>query len=663
MVVSQQEMSVIWREFVKKHPIDQKMLRPEILNSWKRCLGKVDPFQQKNQVVLPQKQFEDLCARNKEFLEISGAVMEDLHKFVRGSGFVIVLSEGEGYILRMIGDLEVIHTTDSVGFVPGAKWSESVMGTNAIGTCIIADTPLQIYAYEHWATCVQGGVCSCAPIHDPDSGQIIGALGMTAVDSEKVHSHTLGLVFAAVRLIEGQIAARRNWLRSQLSDQYKALIMESISDGLMAVDSTGTITHINQKAINFLNFYGNPLGENIFRLLKKRFGEEKNYKDLISILNSQDNADGEFVTIHTQSGSIKYTVTSRCLFQHDDTVAGKTIVIQQVSRTKKTINRVIGNQAKASFPDIIGKNRRLLECIETGIRAAKTSSNVLLIGETGTGKDLFAQSIHNQSPRSDKPYVAINCGAIPRDLLGSELFGFTGGSFTGARKGGNPGKFELADHGTIFLDEITEMPLDMQVSLLRFLEDKTIMRIGGREGARVDVRVIAACNKDLSLEVASGNFRSDLYYRLNVVSIEIPPLRDRKEDLPLLIEHLTRKIAQTMGKAVFTIDPEFIRICLNHNWPGNVRELQNILEKAVCLSEKSVISSQNLPAHILGGFHHKQVHPPPDVPDERDLREMTLSTEKEFLLSSIQKHAGNKLLTAQELGISRSSLYRKLGKD
>jgi len=656
MSVSQHAMKGIWKEFVGGGQIDPQKVRPEIFSSWQRCLGKVDPFQRSNQVILPQKEFENLCVANRELLEIGNPVMDALYKFVQGSGFVITLSEARGYLLRVIGDQDVVDIVKKINFIPGANWGEGIMGTNAVGTCISTDKPLQVYAYEHWNICVHVGVCSAAPIHDPDSGQIMGILNMTA-ECERVHPHTLGMVGAAVGSMEGQIAAKRNWMRSQVADRYKSLIMESISDGLLTIDNSGMITHINQKAIDFLTLYGNPLGENIYSVLKKRFGRQENYKDLLSILNSQDKMDGEFVTIFTGSGVIKCTVTSRCLWE-ENTVTGKIIVIQEISKIKKIVNRVAGNRAQTVFSDIVGQNKKFLECMEMAIKSGKTSSSILLIGESGTGKDLFAQAIHNSSSRANDPYIAINCAAIPRDLLGSELFGYNEGAFTGAKRGGNPGKFELADQGTIFLDEIGEMPLDMQTSLLRVLEDKAILRIGGREPIPVNVRIIAATNKDLSREVFLGNFRSDLYYRLNVIAIELPPLRERKDDIPFLIEHLTKKIARTMSKEIQQIDPEFIEICLHYDWPGNVRELQNMIEKAISLTTEPTLSIRSLPSHSFPNLTKMPTHQ--ENGRKKLLKKVSLDAESEMIMTSLAKNRGNKCLTAKELGIARSSLYRKL---
>ncbi len=651
------EMRTTWKAFVKGEHFEAEKVRPEILKSWRRCLGRVSPFQRKNETILGSRELEKICNENKELIEVSAPVMDDLYKFVMGSGHSIQLSDKTGYILKLIGDKDIVEKITTINHIPGANWSEDVMGTNAIGTCLRDDRPIQVYRYEHWSLCVQTGVCSASPIHDPATGEIIGTLSIGSAHFERVHSHTLGMVVAAVHSIEAQIAAQRNWVHASISNKYKALIMESISEGLITIDNEATITQINEKAIDFLKLYRNPCGENIFHMLKKRFGNEGNYKDLISVLKAKDDVDAEFITITDESGIIKCTITSRCMWEGAN-VAGKTIAIQEISKFKQVVNRVAGNRALAVFEDIIGKNEKFLGAVQMAVRASKTSSNVLLVGESGTGKDLFAQAIHNNSSRRNGPYIALNCGAVPRDLLESELFGFMDGAFTGARRGGNPGKFELADQGTIFLDEIGEMALGMQVSLLRVIEEKAVMRIGGKEVIPTDVRIIAATNRNLVKEMELKNFRFDLYYRLNVVMIEIPPLRERKDDIPLLINCLTEKLCSSMGKGDLQIDEESIDQCMMYSWPGNVRELQNVIEKGIICADTRMVSLRNIIPFKMGQIDTGGAA---DQCGEKKLfKSIVVNAESEGIRSTLIKNKGNKCLAAKELGIARSTLYRKL---
>lgn len=312
------------------------------------------------------------------------------------------------------------------------------------------------------------------------------------------------------------------------------------------------------------------------------------------------------------------------------------------------------NKAKYALDSIISVSKSMESLKELTKRAAKTNSNVLILGESGTGKELFAHAIHNNSRRIDAPFIKVNCGAIPYELLESELFGYEEGSFTGARKGGKIGKFKAADGGTIFLDEIGDLPMNMQVKLLRVLQDKEIERIGSNFSEKIDVRVIAATNKDLEKMVSEGMFRLDLYYRLNVVSIKIPPLRERKEDIPILSRHLVDKISRGENIRVDKISDNTLEYLKNYDWPGNVRELENILERAInFLEEETIIKPEHLPSKITGMTRNKQM---------KSLKSILEEVEKQSIIDSLIISNGNKTLAANALDISRTSLYEKISK-
>ncbi|NLV89721.1 MAG: sigma 54-interacting transcriptional regulator [Tissierellia bacterium] len=310
------------------------------------------------------------------------------------------------------------------------------------------------------------------------------------------------------------------------------------------------------------------------------------------------------------------------------------------------------NMAKYDLDSIVSKSDIMRELKELTARAAKTNSNVLILGESGTGKELFAHAIHNNSKRKNFPFVKVNCGAIPFELLESELFGYEEGSFTGAKKGGKIGKFKAADGGTIFLDEIGDLPMNMQVKLLRVLQDKEIERIGSNYSEKIDVRVIAATNKDLEKMVSEGLFRLDLYYRLNVVSIKIPPLRERKEDIPILANYLIKKISEAENVRVDKILDETLEYLKKYDWPGNVRELENILERAINFLDRDVvIRPQHLPSKITGISSYKEI---------KSLKSVLEEVEKQTIIDSLIIANGNKTEAAKILDISRTSLYEKI---
>jgi transcriptional regulator with PAS, ATPase and Fis domain len=280
--------------------------------------------------------------------------------------------------------------------------------------------------------------------------------------------------------------------------------------------------------------------------------------------------------------------------------------------------------------DIIGETPAMLWVKKLARRASRTSSTLLITGESGTGKEIVAQAIHTRSVRREAPFISVNCGAIPENLLESELFGYVDGAFTGAKKGGKPGKFELANGGTILLDEIGDMPLSMQVKLLRVLQERAVWRIGAMAPTMLDVRVMASTNRDLRQLVADKTFRQDLYYRLNVLEIPLPPLRERLADLPMLAETLIQRINARIGSDATGIQPECLEVLMGHQWPGNVRELENLLEQAVNWSEEPLIDVRNIPA----GPARRESAPPAPVQPFRNAVE---ETERGLIISALSR--------------------------
>jgi|Deesub1362A_J573_1020465.scaffolds.fasta_scaffold00591_3 DNA-binding NtrC family response regulator len=311
-------------------------------------------------------------------------------------------------------------------------------------------------------------------------------------------------------------------------------------------------------------------------------------------------------------------------------------------------------KAKGGIPFFVGKNRKIQELIQTVLRIAPADCNVLIFGETGTGKELIARALHHASPRSERRFVAFNCGAFTEELLANELFGHEKDAFTGATSL-KRGLFEVANGGTVFLDEIGDMPPSMQVKLLRVIQEKAVLRLGGTEPIPVDVRIVAATNKDLKKLVEEGRFRSDLYYRLNVVSLHIPPLSERKDDIPLLVRHFMKKYAEHQGKMIKGVSDEMMEILMNYPFPGNVRELENIIERAVTLATGDTLQAKDLPED-LRMVHFKAIRT-----SSRGLPTLE-ETEREYIRWVLSQTGGNKTRAAEILGIDRVSLWRKIKK-
>ncbi len=316
-------------------------------------------------------------------------------------------------------------------------------------------------------------------------------------------------------------------------------------------------------------------------------------------------------------------------------------------------------EGRYRWGNIIGKSEKMRAIFELVKKVSPTKTNVLLSAESGTGKELVAKAIHYNSPRSKKPFVVLNCGAIPENLLESELFGYMKGAFTGAISN-KKGLFETAEGGTIFLDEIGELPLPMQVKLLRVIQDREFTRVGGTEPIRVDVRIISATNKDIEEAVRKGEFREDLFYRLNVIQLRLPNLRERKDDVPLLAQHFLGFFADELGKDIRQISPEGMRLLMNYDYPGNVRELQNMIERAVALESSHVLTAQNLSSYISEQRDLTRNEINLDIPQEGiDLEQVVENLEKTLILKALEKTKGVKKKAAQLLHINfRSMRYR-----
>ncbi len=363
------------------------------------------------------------------------------------------------------------------------------------------------------------------------------------------------------------------------------------------------------------------------------------------------------IPVLDENNGVKYGV-GMLLFQDlkefREIIKQNKLLESELFHVKKQLKKLHG--AKYSWDSIVGSSEKMIQAKYMGRRIAQTNSNVLILGESGTGKELFAHAIHNDSGRSHFPFVKVNCAAIPSNLLESELFGYAEGAFTGALKGGKIGKFELANGGSIFLDEIGDMHLDMQVKILRVLQEREFEKVGGNKPIKVDIRIIAATNKNLRELVNQGKFREDLYYRLNVMAIELPSLKERDGDIEGLSYLLLKKLSNQLGKYVTTISQESMNYLKTYNWPGNVRELENILERAINLAESDTILPMHLPLYITQNTVRVNDGP------IRHLSEIIEEAEKVAIVRCLEYTKGNKLRTAKLLNISRSSLYDKIEK-
>ncbi|NLY85152.1 MAG: sigma 54-interacting transcriptional regulator [Tissierellia bacterium] len=597
---------------------------------------------------LSQKELDEVLKKNSQLISFSKPFMEDLYSFVKGSGFAVVLTDANACILEVLGDKEIVEDSeDKDNLRKGCIWKEEYVGNTAVSTCIFEGRPIQISGKEHYCKVFKNWTCSSAPIKE--DGKLIGVLSVRGYDWNS-HSHTLGMVVAAARAIENKIVLEKAKAEIILRTKYQSAIAECIPDGFLTIDNKGILTYINQTGADIL---GIDRESSIGRPIEELVDFEP---VILNVLKTgKGYVDKEFIMTNNKNG-LKYHFikTAEPIRDDEGNIIGAIDNFRKITRVHKMMRKLVGNYGKFTFDDIIGSSEKIKESIRLAKIAARSSSNVLIYGESGTGKELLVQSIHNASSRRNESLVSINCAAIPSELIESELFGYEGGAFTGALKNGQIGKFELASGGTLFLDEIGDMPLHMQAKLLRVLQENQIIRVGGKDIIDIDVRIISATNKDLLHECKNGNFREDLYYRLNVLYIVLPPLRERKEDIEELVYHFIKKINNKIGSNIEGVSPEVIDYFMKYDWPGNVRELENILERAInFLDGDLVIRPQHLPSKITGITRYREID---------SLKSILEEVEKQTIIDSLIIAKGNKTLAANMLKISRTSLYEKIMK-
>ena len=630
-----------WQNFITTGHIDSS-IRPVIAESWLRCQASGLAPNKRMLNKAPLHIIEKELEANQKLIATCVPSMRELNDFVHDSGFLISLASKNGMILHFEGN----EIDKKAGVHVGDLWTETVTGTNAIHLCLVHKKPIQVFAHEHYLSTAGDWTSSSAPIFD-ENNELIGVLSITG-EYDKVHSHTLGMVVAAVNAIQNSLKMLKSLQAVVISDSYKTAIMESIDEGILALNNDKTISHIYVNAKKILK-RTQPIDLIIGQPLKEVLGLEHPLLDKIKKYFQPG-----YLKMHVEETFLidqgNFTVTAKVILSPDYQITGLVLVLREMKLVKTLVNKMAGARAIFSFEDLIGNNRLFREAINLATQASASNSNVLLLGESGTGKELFAQAIHNLSENRNGPFLAINCAALPRSLVESELFGYAEGAFTGAKKGGNPGKFELADGGTLFLDEIGEMPLEVQGTLLRVLQESTVVRIGGKEVIPINVRIIAATNKNLVKEIGLANFREDLYYRLNVMAISIPPLRDRNDDISVLTQHFLEKLNLRLNKKIKEISPEVIWIFEQYHWPGNVRELQNVIERALNVADGSTILPYNLPGSLLVSCK-----------DTEDISFTSIRQyEKQLIIKLLREYKGNRTAIARTMGISRTSLYRKL---
>ena len=647
-------------------------LPQEVLRSWLRCRDSGVDYRDDGRGD-PEGRFGlDLAReRSQSLLSNAAGIMEHVFEQIRASGSMVILADSQGMILHSMGDPDFVSRAQRVALQPGSSWSESVRGTNAIGTTLVEAAPVEVNGAEHFLD--RNGIltCSASPVFSP-RGEIEGVLDISG-DYRGNQRHTLGLARLAAQLLEKRLFEIEFARELLIAFHSRPECVGGLQEGLLAVSSEGRVVGANPVARALLGVKqgGMVCGEfgTLFRLPFGTFIDRCSH-DVCS-LQALELRGGEPLYARIRG---RVPTVGKANSRSDAGGQGE---------ARSTSGA--GEPAGRNPPCDRRSGRATLECLSTGDarlqlaldRAARIMGKdipLLIQGESGVGKELFARAFHYSSPRQDGPFVAVNCAAIPENLIESELFGYVGGAFTGARREGAVGKIQQAHGGTLFLDEIGDMPLAMQARLLRVLQERCVTPVGAQRNVPVDITLVCATHRVLRESVRNGSFREDLYYRVNGLTVTLPPLRDRSDIRSIVAIILASEVDPARGEV--TISEQVLDFFERYPWPGNVRQLQNVIRVAVALldDDEYEILPLHLPEELFGSDPMDDAESgqasavaasspaaaavPVQVAAGRSLDEIELDAISRVML----EEGGNVSAAARRLGISRNTLYRKIGR-
>ncbi|WP_245781241.1 sigma-54-dependent Fis family transcriptional regulator [Celeribacter neptunius] len=632
-----------WESFVtadRPDGVKPDHVRDDILASWQRSMDLgVDAGTFGSRKITDETEVLLRRERNAHLRKAASAAFKRLEPHLSDAKSILLLADDQGVIIDAIGDESVLDEGQGIHLEIGGQWDEKVIGTNGIGTALRTGKPMYVHASEHFVEGVQAWTCAGAPIRNPFDDSVIGVVDLSG-PPDIFRRHNVALVLAAAREIEIALAELQRQDRTQLLEAFLQSKYSHSDNSVLLLDREGRI--LFRRGVDEKTF---PASDQLLvghKLLPDP--EAVSEKDLPSLLPPNVEAQG----------------MERLIL--DNSYRGAALFLRSELPKMRPAGGGLSIQPRRDVTEdairIIGASPKMLEAIELAERAAKVNVSVLIQGETGVGKELFARLIHSRLGRADAPYVPVNCAAVSGDLIGAELFGYVDGAFTGAVRGGRAGKFEQADGGLLCLDEIGDMPIELQPYLLRALEQRAIYRMGDNTRRPVDVRLVAMTNRDLRSEIDKGTFRRDLFYRIGVVTIEVPPLRERGKDISALIEHFSAHYAAQIGRPQMAFAADTIDLLESYRWPGNVRELRNVIQRIYLVGSGPVVCIGDLPPELRDDFDEPEADSLESIlsGNSGDLESIEASAIRRTILAE----KGNLTRVAAVLGISRPTLYRKM---
>ncbi|ANQ84393.1 sigma-54-dependent Fis family transcriptional regulator [Azoarcus olearius] len=622
-----------WERFVTGEALPPSTIESPVLDSWRRSRDAgVNPVGRAAPVAARGDDMELLRRRHRELMAAASNLFAHTGDLLAGSHSIMLLTSPEGVVLDAAGDAATLDAARDIHLMTGGNWCEAVVGTNGIGTAIATRCPAQIHGAEHFCEGIQGWTCAAAPIFEPGTQDILGVLDISG-PPQTFQRNNLLLAVSVARQIEMALSHSALGERLRLLEHCMNRLSLADAAGMVAIDRQGRLIHSAGRV---------PLPVGV--------GER--------LPGFRPHADLEEWAAHLPEGL-------RPEWLHPVVAGGRTVGAVVLVPGRGVRNSPVARLAEQSseadprrscFDNILGRSPAMREATDLGRRLATKRVPVLVEGETGVGKELFARALHG-GEHLGGPFITYNCGAASKELIAADLFGHVRGAFTGATNDGRPGRFELANGGTLCLDEIGEMPLDLQPVLLRALEEGIVYRLGDTQPRRVDVRLIAMTNRNLREEVAAGRFRRDLYYRIGVTRLRIPPLRERDGDIPLLASHFCTQLAERHGVPRREFGPEVLDALQAYCWPGNVRELRNVVESLLLMDSTPQVRVDELPEEILASV--PQAARPAAEGAEPECPSLE-AAERRAIQKAVINFQGNLAQAARLLGISRSTLYRKV---